>query len=914
MNICTRLFTILITSAFIFPINLSAQQLEEIIVTAQRREQSIQEVPISLEAYTGDMLNKEGFRTIEDMSNFSPSVEIDVRTQDQDVSIRGMGTTGNNLGLEAATPIFNDGIHFARTSMAMGAFMDLERVEVLRGPQPIAFGQNATAGAFNLISKKPTAAWEGNVTAEVGNWGRKSVEGGVGGPINDTWGIRIAGQHDRLDTGYITDLVTGEKFPKGEESAARVTLVWTPTDNFTATLKADWAQRRRGGDGNVVCLTDIGQFEQTERAVIIPGATIFDDIASVAPISRSCADGFDRNSGIREGAEPFFKPIQGIDQEDTRGGFVDITTIAKDLQADNTAHDDSDDYNYRLGLDYEFDNGIILTTNTGYIDHQRTTQFDNSSSPIITNAQHRGQIFDMFSQEIRLLSPRGGQIEWEAGLFYQTEDLDLGNLGDPRYQTVTIRANIRRPARAQHAWQDSRWMSGFAALTFNFFDDRASLDVGARYTDVSKQSFIQGFGATWIYDINPVDHPLDPDIVAGGLGDGIAQGTQHDDGDRIRDVGGIGPGEAIIDCGDATDSRTQGTRNQCGSYGAGFYTHEWRLRTVPDAWDTVSPVDLGPMLWGIRRDNSNDIYFRDFNDDSFDPQLTLRYRPTDNMSLYAKWARATKAGGADISTAGLPDSQDAFLLESEKAENYEIGAKGTLFDGAANYNITAFNITIKDLQIATTTPGDLGGGSVSTNAGKQRTRGIEWDSNWAATERLTLGFAGAIMRGKMLSFEGAGCNDLEFELADTGPCISEDESEALVGDDSLEGTIDRSGQKAPRTPDWAFIVSADWWYPITDNLKYTFTAKVNYTDGYVVNVEDFNEIEKYDTRVIANFNAGIANMDDSWSLNFYLRNAFSEGIEYFAENDSTENRILKDNHLSPRNWASYGVNLTYNWR
>ncbi len=829
-----------------------------------------------------------------------------------------MGTTGNNLGLEAATPIFNDGIHFARTSMVQGAFLDLERVEVLRGPQPIAFGQNATAGAFNLVTKKPTPEWEGNTTAEVGNWGRKSIEGGIGGPINNTWGIRLAGQHDRLDNGYVTDIVTGSKFPQGEESAARLTLQWNPTDNFQATLKAEWAQRRKGGDGHVICLTDTGEFRMTERAILIPGATIFDDVANIQPISRACEDGFDRSSGIREGAQPFFKPIHGIYQEDTRGGIIDITTVGQSIMENNEAHDDADDYNYRLGLDYEFDNGISLSSNTGYIDHQRTTHFDNSSTAIVTNLQHRGQVFNMFSQELRLLGPRGGQIEWEAGVFYQTEDLDLGNLGDPRYQTITMRANIRRPARAQHAWQDTEWMSAFAAATFNFMDDKASLDVGACYTDISKQSYTQGFGATWIFDVDPDGIDTDgagPDAA----GDGVLYTTDHDNGcgqgingfldcsDRTRTEDAV---DVVIDCGNAADPRTK----QCGSYGAGFYTHVWQTRTIPDAWDTLSPVDLGPMLWGIRRANSNDIYYRDYNEDFFDPQITLRYRPTDNMSLYAKWAKATKGGGADVSTAGLPDNQDAFLIEAEKATNWEIGAKGSLADGAAQYNISAFNITINDLQIATTTPGDLGGGSVSTNAGKQRTRGIEWDTRWAATDRLTLGFAGAIMDGKMLSFEGAGCNDLEFEQADTGPCISEDESDALVGDDSLEGTIDRSGSDTPRTPNWSFIFDLDYWYPLSDNLKYQFSSKMNYTDSYIVNVEDFNEILKYGTRIIANFNVGVGDMDDTWSLNLYLRNAFSEGLQYFPENDSVEARIIKPANLSPRNWASYGVNLTYNWR
>ena len=141
---------ILVLSAILIPGPVLSQALEEIVVTAQRREQSIQEVPISLEAFSGADLARQGFRSMEDLSNFSPTVEIDVRTQDQDIAVRGMGTTGNNLGLEGAVPIFVDGVHFARTSMIMGAFLDLERVEVLRGPQPVAFGQNATAGAFRV--------------------------------------------------------------------------------------------------------------------------------------------------------------------------------------------------------------------------------------------------------------------------------------------------------------------------------------------------------------------------------------------------------------------------------------------------------------------------------------------------------------------------------------------------------------------------------------------------------------------------------------------------------------------------------------------------------------------------------------------------------------------------------------------
>lgn len=949
------IFGVLVAPALLFPVALHAQALEEIVVTAQRRTQSIQEVPISLEAYTGDILNKEGFRTMEDLSNFSPSVEIDVRTQDQDIAIRGMGTTGNNLGLEGAVPIFVDGVHFSRTSMIMGAFLDLERIEVLRGPQPLAFGQNATAGAFSLTTKKPTAEWEGDITSEYGNWERFSVEGGAGGPISDTWGIRVAGQYDSTG-GYIKDVITGGKFPSGKEYAGRVTLQWTPTDNFGATFKAEWARRRNEAEGNAVCRT-AGLVENTERGYTIPGQTNFPVKALQFPTD--CDEGYKR-IGIKEGNVPLASPVDGVNQEDSSGGIVDITTVSRTIMDDLDAHDDMDALNYRLGLDYEFDNGITLFSNTGYIDYERSSAHDNSSSPVITNVQHRGEVFDLFSQEIRFASPRGGMIEWEAGGSYQAEDLDIGSPNDPKFQTITLRANTRRPARSQDAWQDTKWFSFFAGVTFNFMDDKASLDVGARYSDISKTSHIQGFAHTWIYDIDPdsVAVPIDPrDGSATGdvVGDGIIWGIDHEDTcvdrgdgvarctDRAREVGGIGvdatgnayvgPGsglQSIIDCGDATDPRTQGSRNQCGSFGAGYWTHAYNpgrrsdvtaiadgrgIRTVPEAWDTASPVALGPAVWGIRLQNGNNLlYDRPYDDNSLDPQVTLRYRPTDNVSLYAKWARAFKGGGADISTASLPSNLDAFGLLAENAENFELGAKGTLLDGAANFNITAFQITMTDLQIATTVPEALQTqNSVSTNAGKQRTRGIEFDGRWAATDRLTLGIAGAFMDGEMVSFVGAGCTDLEESLSDTGPCISEDESIAIQGNGDLEGTIDRSGARAPRTPKYKIITDLNYWYPITDNLKGTFSTRISFIDGYIYNTEDFDEVTKYDDRKVVNLTFGLADMDDKWNVTFWGRNLMDEGFTYFPEfHPDAEGR--EDKEVSSRHWFSYGVQLQYRFR
>ena len=184
-----------------------ARVLEEVIVTAQRREQSLQEVPISISTVSNAEIVRQGFREMEDLESFVPSVDIAANLHTTSITIRGMGNNTANLSVEQSAPIFVDGVTFGRGSMIDIAFLDVERIEVLNGPQPISFGQNAVAGAFSITTKKPTPEWEGDITAEVGNFARLSFEGGVGGPINDNWGIRLAGQWDQTK-GHLIDIFT----------------------------------------------------------------------------------------------------------------------------------------------------------------------------------------------------------------------------------------------------------------------------------------------------------------------------------------------------------------------------------------------------------------------------------------------------------------------------------------------------------------------------------------------------------------------------------------------------------------------------------------------------------------------------------------------------------------------------------
>jgi outer membrane receptor protein involved in Fe transport len=873
--------TFLSTNTFAQSAESGSLALEEIIVTAQRREQSLQEVPISMEAFNGFELLQQGFRTMDDLAEFSPTVEIDNRVQDQDISIRGVGTVGNSLTLEQGAPTFVDGIVFGRTSMVKGAFMDLERIEILRGPQPVFFGQNATAGAFSLITRGPTADWQGNVSAEVGNFGRTTLEGGIGGPVTDTLGIRVAGKYDNLD-GFLTDVISGEKFPEREDKAGRITLQWAPTDAFRSTVKLGMSDYFIGGESIGVCLganADTWTPDDRDGGVaigidaLVPGRTSFDDILDIRDIPQ-CGGGtkpFER-IGIKAPDEYFAFPAD-VAQEDAREGAIDGREVVRRIRRetygrDLSGFDEAATTIFSMELNYAFANGVEISSLSGYVDYDRTYNRNNSNSPFLGNMRQRSEDLQQASQELRVSSEVGGSVEWMLGAYWQDNDLDL--ISD------NFRGNLRRSRRLNIAWEDSKWVSAFATLTFNFMDDKASIDLGARYTDVEKEGYIKGLGAQWVFT-----EPADP---------------------NFRDIDDVIPA--------VTAEGVQG------------FTMPWRSRRIPSNWNSpATPAGMTALSGTIRR--TPGPYQDKYNDSGFDPAITFRYRPNEDVSLYAKWATAFKAGGFDTGVGSLPDTPEEFLFEPENAEIFEIGAKGVFWNGRARADVSLFHMEVDDLQLATNAP-DLSGvgfsqGSVSTNAGLQRVKGLEFSIDAALTENLRGRIAAALMDGEMVEFVGAGCTAIELDNAETGPCFTEEESIAyveenglLVDPDFFEGTIDRSGADAPRTPDYKIAIKLDYARPLMDGYLGFAGMNVSFSDGYITNVEDFDLVQKAGKHTDLNLNIGIGDENGRWRVSAWARNLFEVQEEYNAELDIEGDGIITDS-LSPSNFTTYGLQFEYNY-
>jgi hypothetical protein len=705
-------------------------------------------------------------------------------------------------------------------------------------------------------------------------------------------------------------------------------------------------RRRSDGDTNTVCITD-PPFQHDNYSVLIPGE-IPEFTSELAAQPPNCSDGFKR-IGVQEGTGSFPAPIQGINNDDARSGLLDIRDIARTLMPNGnlTSREPLDAYHLRLSGLYELDNGITIEGIYGFVDYNRDTFESSDESPYLMEAAFRTELFNMHSAELRVSSPSGGMIEWVGGAYYQAEKLDM----DP---VNTLRAEIRQPMRIHHPYQDAEWMSVFGNVTLNFFDDRASLDVGGRYSDVDKQGGITAFYRTWIFDIDP-----DPD------NDGVVEATEHRPdsagGDRVRtDVG-----EAIIDCGtgltvnggtpDGDMLNRPVWQHQCGSYGAGFWTHEWRETDIPDAWDTLSPIDITRPIWGLDRTSgtANGPFQDSHSSSSFDPQVTLRFRPSQNHSMYAKWARAFKAGGFDTSDRGIsrgglffpdprnfrvaggsndpddfgPDGQKEFEFQKEKAEVFEIGSKGQLFNGRARYAGTFFQQTIKDLQVETEIAdialllsGEPPTGRFLTNAAKQRNRGFEFSFGFAATDRLTLTLDGVIQRSRMVEFIG-GCTEFEsLNQDDPGGCFNLQESADFQGipitdpnADALVDLIDRSGAKAPRAPNWKFITGLNYEQPVTDRYIGKFNTRIAVSDEYTQDTLGFTDHVKWPVHADWNFLVGIGDVNQTWDINVYARNILQARQKYFAENDFEEQGRQTDD-MPQSAWFSYGIQFNFHYR
>lgn len=231
--------------------NAEAGRVQEIVVTAQRREQSLQEVPISITAFGTEGIAALNAQSIGDLDTFTPGLTInDTSVTQPSYTIRGVATDDFGIGTDPSVGIFIDGIYSGRSGASLIFFNDIDRVEILKGPQGTLFGRNTSGGAISIITKKPVAEREGSATLQYGNFDTVRADATVNIPLTDTLYFRANGVVNRRD-GYLKDAVTGEDRERENNVSARAALRWAPSADTDFILTYDHDDTNKDGPASV---------------------------------------------------------------------------------------------------------------------------------------------------------------------------------------------------------------------------------------------------------------------------------------------------------------------------------------------------------------------------------------------------------------------------------------------------------------------------------------------------------------------------------------------------------------------------------------------------------------------------------------------------------------------------------------
>ena len=420
--------------------------LEEVMVTAQKRQQSLRDVPLSVNALGGEKIESAGITNIETMGDYIPSFNMTQTGIGTNIAIRGI-SSGVNQGFEQSAAQFIDGIHYGRAQLARAPFLDIERVEVLRGPQSILFGKNSTAGAISITTAKPGDETEAKITALYEpEHGEKDIRAVFSSPLSDTVGIRLAVLDSSID-GFMEN-TTLERDESGDKNrVVRATLQWQPSDLWDIILKVE-----------------DGSFDSDGR-----------NIEVVKPVGGSYAN-----------ALSFF----------TNGQYQLDTTHDWKRQS-NGDYSYNDTKNATLTVEREIGEHT-LTSVTGYnaYTYQELCDcdFTGASGFNILSDEDYSQV----SQELRITSPEDGTISYLGGLFFQSSDLDFHDTvrvpADSFIPTALgarlggSLASVLRGASTQRDFDQTTDLAAiFAQVTWNFTDSARAI-VGARYTEETKEA------------------------------------------------------------------------------------------------------------------------------------------------------------------------------------------------------------------------------------------------------------------------------------------------------------------------------------------------------------------------------------------------------------------------------------------
>ncbi len=672
-----------------------------IVVTAQGREQQLADVPVAISAVSGDIMAKSGANDIRDLTQVAPSLLVSSTGNEANGSarVRGVGTVGDNPGLESSVAVFVDGVYRSRSGNALSELGPIDRIEIIRGPQGTLGGRNSTAGLISINTAKPEFEFGGYGAFTYGNFDAIRVEAGVNLPIGETLAARVDGVYFERD-GFYQDVVNNVDVNDRDRYLLRGQLLFEPTDALSARLVVDYSKKEES-----CCAATFVQPDFAPLARVSPGLNSFIKPLPGAPALTSTEN-------------PIIPILLGLGQNPAA---LTNSTFNRDIfvSPGRSYAGETEDYGASLEVNYDL-GSMELTSITGYREYFNYQGSDTDYTQVDIlfrepNKDAGAREFKTFTQELRLQgSAFDDRVDWLIGGFYAHEKLEVRDnlrFGTQYGAFAPCRiVNAVNPALASPGSTGCLSAAGRAILNTSGRDVNGVPDGSPAFGAATPLIFA---GLDTLATLNDLGSTTDR---YNQTSESFAAFTHN-----------------IIHITDRLDL-TLGLR----------YTHETKdFNSLLGNDNTVCPAQralMAPLLGtplaalagglislSCQGNSTSELDGATFSDKRSENEFTgtaiVSYKPIDDLLLYASYSRGYKAGGFNLDRSALTgtffspaDTQGAnnisvivgplaladsanLQFEQETVDSFEVGAKYSTRE--FTFGISAFRQEFSNFQLNT---------------------------------------------------------------------------------------------------------------------------------------------------------------------------------------------------------------------
>ncbi|TGX55917.1 TonB-dependent receptor [Sphingomonas gei] len=843
----------------------SGYDSNEVVITAQGRAQVLADVPLAVTAISAETLRQSGANDIRQLNQVAPSLLVSSTGSEANGSarIRGIGTVGDNPGLESSVAVFIDGVYRSRSGIGLNELGEIDRIEVLRGPQGTLGGRNASAGMINIVSKAPSPVYGAGAEFTYGNYNQIRASGFVNVPLGDTLAARIDSVYSRRD-GFYHDLVNDRDINNRDRYFVRGQLLFEPSSDLTIRLIGDYTKRK-------------------------------EECCAATYINKQMNEYI---GGLNEPAQNnIVRVLQALGQP--AAAFTEGYSRNIYVSPGRSYYGETEDWGASLQVDWDL-GGAKLTSITGYRDYSsdQGSDTDYSRVDILYRAAdgNSARSFRTFSQELRLQGTAfGDKLDWLVGGYYANEDLQvLDNLrfGSQYGRFATCRLITGGGLAGFYSPASPGCISAAPNPALGGLTPRAYLSSGLPGTfgpvagplvlgAIDRLDGINNRGSTLdVYNQNSRNWALfTHNIVHVAKGLDLTLGLRYTNERKKFDA-------------------TFGNDNvACVQNQAALLP----LRAAPALTAVVDGI-LGLSCQGNSTSELNGVSINDErNEDKFTGTAILSYKPTDDLLVYASYSRGYKAGGFNLDRSALKvpilpfggqTGAQALVgnlqFDPETVNAYEVGLKYST--GPFSLNIAGFRQEFKNFQLNTFNGTvflvqNVNGCSANLNGGDRDQSKFgpgtpQFNGAAAATGACTGGDVtyGVLSQGVELEASLVPSRDIRVGLGLT--YAQTKYRDQLVGNAS-GAPLDQALRKLPgdnlsNAPEIVATASFAWTPDIgSSGLSGLVYFDTRLTDDYNTGSDLFPQKEQ-DSYAIFNARVGIRGQDERWSIEFWGQNIFNQ--------------------------------------